>query len=202
VNPGLPNISLQRTAPCGLAAELGSFGGTWHRLVAVASFGLAGLVSVPYVAATSGRNVYFELAGLKSVSVSVDTAGLNGLNRDEVLSQVRDHLAKANIATTAEDSGAPFLLIRVERNMLPSPCPGVSSVAVSMSLREPITILRIRKLKEALGTTWSNTGFVNLLPDSEAGDYTKREILSMVDGFASDVLYATETVRKPGRVTR
>jgi hypothetical protein len=67
-----PNISLQRTAPCGLAAELRSFG-AWARRVQffVRHLGIVALLCAPprIMTATSGMN-YGPLAGADAVEVS------------------------------------------------------------------------------------------------------------------------------------
>jgi hypothetical protein len=144
----------------------------------------------------SGRNVFTQLAGLKAVSVFVVSGGLDGIDSIELAKAIKEHLAQGGVGIL--DEGAePQLVVRIVRNYLPwQPCPEAMSVQVSISLRE--TVKSKRHLREPISraTTWDTAGSVSLMLPSEAADFAQREVLSLVDGFASDVQYAAAVSAK------
>jgi TonB family protein len=146
------------------------------------------------VVATSGRNVYTELAGLKVVYTFLDAGSLPGLDEDDLARRVAEQLVKGGL-TVRSGFGTPQLEIRVVRNYLKSDvCPGMVSVQVTLSLKDTVTLRRNAKLGNIRAATWESKGFAFIMSEDEAGAWAKREVLGSVDGFASDVAYATQVV--------
>jgi hypothetical protein len=95
---------------------------------------------------------------------------VQGIDRDDLVKLIYEHLAKVNVRRSASDA-PPFLVVRVVRNWSASVCPDNLSVQVSIALQEPVTILRNRKLGSFVADTWGSSSFVAILSASEAGEY-------------------------------
>ena len=140
--------------------------------------------------ATSGRNLYPQLVGLKAVSVFV-VSHLAELDPADVTPQVRERLMKGGLRIDERQS-APQFVVRIYSNSVREPlCPEMVSVQVVVSLEEAVRITRSPKVSGLRGTTWLTEGFPTLLPVSGAAEFAARESVAMAGSFADDVSYTT-----------
>lgn len=148
--------------------------------------------------ASSGRNFHKQLAGIKVVSVFV-IENLDGLDGVRLAEEVKEHLRKAGL-TVGDAGGTPQLVVSIDSSPLETAlCPGLVSLQVRLSLREPVEIRRIPKLNDVLADTWATSKSAELLSTTDVADFAWQDALILVDSFAGDVAYSSAPVAQRTR---
>ncbi len=146
------------------------------------------------IVATSARNAPRELAGLKSVWVSVSSDAIAGLDAALLKHEVEAHLQKAGLQAERE-RGPRTLFLRITYGKSQE-CPGAMFIRVSLSLSEQVRLPRNTKLTDVRAATWEETELA-IVPSTEAAAQAENRALQLVDAFADTVTYSTSAFAKP-----
>ena len=190
--PGELSTFRRRRAPL----SLGPFGDRSYFL-ARATVPIAGVLffaSASLAVATSARNAPPELAGLKTVWVSVSADNISGLDSKELAGLVKENLRRGGIQTE-QKPGSRTLFVRITYKESKE-CPGSMYLRVSVALSERVRLARNPKLANVDATTWEETDLFMVRREAAAADASARA-LALVDYLTNTVAYATSVYAKP-----